>query len=167
MSAIIGLDGQPLGPANITQRLKQIDPALGLRYVHGMKQWAVTHKWSLTDSRRELIQRGDLNPEDDCDVIAWLPEDCSVDEAYGYIERQFVRMGPVKAEVAKMLERLDNFNDKQVDDVMQPVNDLAEELIETNAPTLFEGKHIPKSTKIGRHKSKKDEKLFEEFMRDR
>lgn len=163
--SIIGLDGQPLGPADITQRLKQIDPSLGLRYIYGMKLWAVTHKWSLMDPRRELIQRGDFNPEDDCDAVAWLPEDCSVDEAFGYIERQFVRMGPVRAEVAKMLERLDNYNDKQIDDAMQPVNDLAEELIATNAPTLFEGKHIPKSTKIG-PKSNKDEKQFQEFLRD-
>jgi hypothetical protein len=164
MPSIIGLDGDPLAPPEILERLHRVDPALGMKFIQEIG-WAVTYRWPLDDPRRARVQLGELGPGAEYDIFAFLPEDCSPDEAFGYIERKFVRNSG-RAEIASLLDRLDNYNDKQEENALQSTTDLAEELIETNAHTLFEGKHIPKSTKVGRHKSKKDEKQFQEFLRD-
>ena len=156
---LVGLDGNPLPPSDVVERLKNVDPALGLRYVHNMKMWAITWRWTLSDPRREMIQRGDMNPDDAFDVFAWLPEDCPPEQAFGYIERGFVRNGG-RHEVQYLLSRLDRYNQKLFDDKLQETNDLAEELLAANAKTLFGGK----SQHVG-PRSKKDKKAFEEFLR--
>ena len=62
MSLVVGLDGTPLASPQILERLKQIDPSLGLRFVRlptpMESHWAVTMKWRSEDKRRRLVQEG-------------------------------------------------------------------------------------------------------------
>jgi hypothetical protein len=120
--------------------------------------------WPANDPRRALIQSGDMKLGDAVDGVAMLPEDCTADEAFGYIQRSFVRNSG-RAEVKKLLDRVDEYNDRVLEANLEPTVELTEELVRTNAPTLFEGKHIPKSTKVG-PRSDKDEKKFQEFLHD-
>ncbi len=138
MTLIVGLDGTPMASPEILARLKQIDPSLGLRFIKlpppMESHWAVTMKWKLNDERRRLVQEGKIGP-DDHDIVSRLPVECTADDAYDYICRNFVRAS--KDHVERLLSHMDKYNEQAQVDNMQESNDLADELIEENAPTLF------------------------------
>ena len=138
MSLVVGLDGTPLASPQILERLKQIDPSLGLRFVRlpppMESHWAVTMKWRLDDERRRLVQEGKIGG-DDGDIVSRLQIGCGSVEAYGYICRNFVRAS--KDHMERLISRIDKYNEQAHIDNTQETNDLADELIEENAPTLF------------------------------
>lgn len=162
---ILGTEGVPLAPPKVVELLSQIDEHLGLKFIPAYFCWAVTWRWPLDDPRWERVQTGEALVENAFDIFAWLPEDVQPEEVVGYLQAKFVR-NTGRAEIVKLLDKLDEYNEKQQATNLGPTTELAEELVATNATTLFEGKHIPKSNKVG-PKSKKDEKLFQEYLRDR
>ena len=135
---ILDASGTPMASPEILERLKQIDPSLGLRFVElpppMESHWAVTMKWPLSDERRRLIQEGKIGP-DDCDIVSRLPVGCNADEAFSYICNNFVRASADNLE--RLVSRIDEYNKEQQKENSKEATDLADELIEENAPTLF------------------------------
>jgi hypothetical protein len=127
----------------IIRRMRQIDDRLGLKWCEFgssgelTPQWAITMDWLPSDPRKELVQRGALSIGASHDIVHWLPLDCDVNAAHNFIERAFVRWSGSKADIEKLLSRLNKYNEEQTERNMQPEYDLADELVETNAGTLF------------------------------
>lgn len=145
---ILGADHKPLPPSDIVERLRQVDPALGLKFCPGcfwdektdrmVDSWAITEAWAMDDPRRKLVWAGELPPDECADVVVFLPADCPVDQAYGYLVRKLKRNTDTGQEHArKLLERVHTFNANRQREIMAPVMADAEELIEANAGTLF------------------------------
>lgn len=143
---LVTLHGEPVPPQDVLKRLKQVDDRLGLKFIgEPINYWTVTLRWPEMDPRRAMIQRGEMAPGTDYDVIANFPRDCPVDEAVGMIQNNF-KKHPTNNEIQHFLYKLDKLNRQAQADAMKSTNDLAEELLETNAKTLFrdEGKRVPK-----------------------
>jgi hypothetical protein len=126
-------------PAGMEERLHEIDPDLGVVWLPLVKRWAITLVWPRHDTRRELVRRGQLGDGAAFDIVAYLPEDCSADEAYGYIVRSFKAWAGSRDDVHKLLDRVHAYNKKQQREALRETEELADELIATNAPTLFRG----------------------------
>ena len=152
---IYGLDHQPVPPSEIVRRIKQVHPSLGLKWAPGcfwsekrqrmVDSWAITEEWPENDRRRQQARDGKL-PLDEChDIIVFLPEDCSADEAYGYIVNKMVA-NRGKESIKKLLERMHAYNAQQKAANTKEHDDLTNELIEANAGTLFreQGMTTPK-----------------------
>jgi hypothetical protein len=108
---LVNLAAEPIPPSDILRRLKQVHPALGLKFYEpgaGVSSWAVTWKWRDDDPRRERIRRQEIPPDADIDIIAWLPLGCSVDEAAGFVERA-VRHYP-RDDIRALCDRLHHYN---------------------------------------------------------
>lgn len=146
---------RPLPPSNVVEALHRVDDRLDLRYVSYVhrdmanlnrdERWAIILNWAENDPRRIMIQRGEMSPGAAFDVLAYLPLDCPIEDAFNYFvsgAKQFHR----KDDVERLVSRIGLFNDAVKADTMSSTVDLAEELISTNAGTLFkeEGKTIPK-----------------------
>lgn len=102
---------EPQPPTEIVRRLRQVHAALGLKFYHpaaGFSSWAVTWTWAANDPRRERIQRGEIRPDADFDIIAWLPLDCPVAEAAAYVERA-VKHYP-REDIQNLTNRLHHYN---------------------------------------------------------
>ena len=95
-----------------------------------------------------------------------LPENTGADEAFGYLVR-VLRRNTGKGDIQRLLDRVDAYNRKRQVELAQPSTDLANELIETNAKTLFsaEGKHIPR-TKAPRSNIDRDGKQLRDYLHD-
>ena len=137
---LVDARGRPLPPQEIQARLAQIDPALHLRFVDEGEGgwWALAETWKLGDPRYKLIQNGGMNPDDNWDLIAQLPKDCSADEAYGYLVRNLQRSAQTKEHARDMLNRIHLYNKQRSDSVMKESMDYADEVLDANAPTLFQ-----------------------------
>jgi hypothetical protein len=81
-----GLDGRPLPPQDLLDRIRRYDARIGLFYTNAA--WAITEAWTDDDARREWIKRGEMQPEMAFDICGYLPITCSLDEALPYIERE-------------------------------------------------------------------------------
>lgn len=146
---------RPLPPSDVVDALKRVDDRLDLKYVvYGHRdginmnrdeRWAIILRWGENDERRIMIQRGQMPEEGAFDILSYLPIDCPVADAFSYFAagaKQFHR----PKDVERLLSRVHKFNEATTSDALKETTDLAEELISTNAPTLFEkeGKTIPK-----------------------
>lgn len=145
------LSGRPLPPSDIARRLERIDNTLGMVYVqmgaNGTGTWAITKKWTPNDPRRAHIQAGNVAPDSDWDVIAYLPADCSVDQAYGYfVSRMKVS---TREDVRHMLNNLHKWNEAQTDANWQPVMDEAMSQVEGMAHGLVRAGSTQKRRKRG------------------
>ena len=156
MSIVRTLTGAAVPPQDLVRRFKQVDDRLDVKFIHYphvnygntnvQEYWAIIIRWPDDDPRRQLIQRGDLPEHGDFDVISFLPLDCSVEQAFSFFENACRGQVRDRQDVRRFLERLHKFNENVQEEAMKPVTELAEELIETNAPTLFrnEGKTTSK-----------------------
>ena len=138
--------GIPLPPQDIVQRLQEIDPDLGMKFLPG-PQWAITLRWSQEDPRRVLVRKGDVAIDQAHDVWAVLPADCSPEQAYGYVIGCFKQAkGSGSERAAKLLDRVHMYNKQVQGEARRPVEEYAQELLEANASTLFrnEGKTTKK-----------------------
>lgn len=147
--------GRPLPPEGVVKSLHQVDDRLGLKYVayhhrdginmNTDERWAIILNWGAEDDRRVMIQRGQMAPDAAFDILAYLPIDASPEDAFSIFAngaKQFHR----KSDVERLVSRIDKFNAKTTEAAKEETTQLAEELISTNAPTLFaaEGKTTPK-----------------------
>jgi hypothetical protein len=149
-------------PKHLVDRFKAVDDRLGLKFVqfpiadstnvNSIRHWAIVMNWREDDKRREWIQRGEMPASAAFDVLGYLPIDCSVHEAFTYFERMATGQLRDGRDVEKLVSRLHLFNADVKKDIMKPVMDKAEELIEDNVGTLFaaEGKTIPKVVLSGK-----------------
>lgn len=165
MTLILNERGIPEAPSEIRRRVRQVHGALDVRWIGG--RWAITYDWPPEDQRRQMIREGTMAPDDAYDCFAWLPADCSADDAYGYIVRSFKRWTGTREDVAAMCSRLHHYNDAVQDGLKAGVLDFADELIDTNKATLGrafgqegikpvyqsnpEGKSNRKRTKTAKH----------------
>lgn len=90
MAILFNARGTPEPPVEVQRRVAAIHPGLSLRWVEVFDSaWCVTLAWSADDPRHAHVQAGDLDPLRACDIIGYLPTDCSVDEAPGYLAKMF------------------------------------------------------------------------------
>lgn len=135
---LYGTDSRPLPPSDIERRVKQIDPALGLRWEAngvGGPGWWVIYRWPQDDARRRMIVAGQMSPDDDFDLYAQLPADCPVEQAYGFIVNAFRTSGT--ADAKRLLDRVGEYNRQVSEAQWAPVLAEAQEMIEHNAGKLF------------------------------
>ena len=134
MALVLNQLGLPEPPTEIVRRLKQIHPAFGLKFYRpaaASSLWALTWQWADNDPRRSYIRRGEIAPDADYDILAWLPLDCSVEQAAAYVERA-VRGHP-REDIKRLTERLQHYNqttavDENWTDVEAAVMTKAEDL---------------------------------------
>lgn len=137
--AIISVDGNPVPPSEMVARVKQIHPRLGIRFMdmsyhgEGQKYWAVTMDWDNNDKRMRQVAEGKMSPDSAFDILGYLPLDCSIDEAYGYLVNNF-KARPLLA--GRLLDWVHKYNAGVESAVMEPVNAHAEEVIEKSAMEL-------------------------------
>lgn len=172
MSGLRTLQDVPASAKLIKDRLAEIDPRLGVCIVPDRDApqgawWAVTYWWSENDPRRASIRDGSLPLDHAFDILVFLPHDCSVDEAYGYIVSRFKAWSGSRDDVRKLLDRVHLYNRKAREQTLAPVKELADELLEANAPTLFadRGKTTFRSTRT-KSRSGTDERNYRDFLRD-
>jgi hypothetical protein len=156
MSILITRHEEAIPNAEMLKRFRAVDPRLGLRLVvypmrdqantNEHKTWAITYQWADDDKRRQMIARGQMAEDGDFDVLGWLPKDCSVEEAFSYFERTAKGLGRERGDMDRILNRLHHFNAQATEEAKKETHELAEELIETNAGTMFknEGKTVTK-----------------------
>lgn len=161
MSVLLTQVAGAVVPPELLRRFSQVDPRLGVRPIsypsrdginyNAISYWAITYAWAENDKRRIMIQRGDMPEDAAFDVLCWLPPDCSVHDAFNYFLRNLKGTVRERSDVQRILDRIHKFNEDVVKENMKETTELAEELIETNAPTLFakEGKSIPKVFQSG------------------
>jgi len=123
---ILNSMGAPEPSPEIRRRLQAIHPRLDIRFVKAAGQhWAITFAWAEDDRRRALIQNGGIAPNSDFDIIGYLPVDCPVDEAPGYVSKVF-REFP-REDVQNLIGRIAKFNEtpaqKAVDEAIGEVLD--------------------------------------------
>lgn len=134
---LVRVGGTPYPPQGMEERLHEIDSRLGLHWQAATGNWAIIYKWADNDPRMARVRAGKLNPTQAFDLLTVLPKDCSPDQAYGYIVRTFKAWSGSREDVHKLLDRVHLYNKKRREDILREATDLAEELIKTNAPTLF------------------------------
>jgi len=105
--------GLPQPPAGIVERLRAVDANLGIAWIGAPDtgQWAITYEWAPDDPRRRYIQQGEMDPDADFDALAFLPPDCTVDQAYGYVLNGM--RSSRKEAIHSLLDKLDRYNADQ------------------------------------------------------
>lgn len=152
---IYTMTGQPIPPSDVVRRLKQVDENLDLKFVaynttdygnvNSVQYWAIIYRWRAEDPRNVMIQRGDMPRDAAYDVVTMLPLDCEVHQAFSLFERG-ARQLAGREDANLLRSRVHKWNEAAQQEAMKETKELAEELIATNAGTLFreEGKTSPK-----------------------
>lgn len=153
-------------PEFVHSRLQQLDPNLGLYFDSGLGCWAVTLQWPANDPRRATIQRGEVPASRAFDILTILPRDCSVSDIPALVERGLRRYPMARADVRKLLHKVELENAAARGEILKPTLELADELIRTNAKTLFrnEGKGLARTT--ARAVRSRDAQRLREFLHD-
>lgn len=130
--------GVPIPSPVVMERVRAIDPLLDLkpfRFGDNGIEWAATFKWPADDPRRARIQSGELAPDSDSDIIAFIPLRVSVDEIPAYLEKGLTAMRSAnqRGYVDQMLSRIRSENQKAPDARWAKVIDTALETFETFA----------------------------------
>lgn len=96
-------DQNPLAPSSVVADLQAINPRLGLNYHIAMRVFMVTLKWPENDPRREMIQRGEMSPDADFEILCPVPVNVSLDELTEWVRSQLVRVGNSREDVKRMV----------------------------------------------------------------
>lgn len=135
-------DGRPLPPSDVVRKLEAFDPDLSVRFVNGVRGWAVCRRWKDDDPRRLLIQQGDIDPASDYAILTFLPHDCSVAEAFTYIVAQARHEAHDKEYWAKLVLAMIAENEKQSDDLAAKATAELDDYID--APMGFGRSELPR-----------------------
>ncbi|GEM_PF-1100997 len=141
MSVLVTPRGDPAPPAQILRCLQAVSPRLSLKWLNtGGGAWAIMCQWSDVDSRRETVRQGLTSEEDARDVLAYLPPDCSVDDARNYFELACFRgYGGTNAdEVRALMANIRAWNDTQHLRNAESSIEYAAEIAPTFAPSIGE-----------------------------
>lgn len=135
-------DGRPLPPSDVVRKLEAYDPELSVRFVNGVRGWAVCRRWKDDDPRRLLIQKGEINPESDYTILTFLPHDCSVAEAFNYIAAQARHQAHDKEYWANLVLAMLAENEKHSDDLAAKATEELDDYID--APMGFGRSELPR-----------------------
>lgn len=139
MSLLVTDRGLPQPPQDVVQRLRQVHPTLGLRFVPGMDgQWAVTRDWREDDPRHAYVQRGELPPDECHDIVGYIPRDCAVEDVPALVAERW-RRNITQDGMQELLDGLHRYNKQVEDAAFQPIVDEAMNEIEIKAGRLFAG----------------------------
>lgn len=146
-AAIVREHGEPLCPSAVTRYLQDIDPRLFMRafpFPSGW-EWAMCERWADGDGRRQSIQSGETPADRDFDVIGYVPTQLkitSAEEAMGFLVQSLRGNLRSRPDFQRYLERVEAHNAGQAQENVRPIMEYAQELAQTNAPTLLgvEGK---------------------------
>lgn len=150
---LFGADHRPVPSSEIQSRLRQIDPSLFLKWVEGapslgvQPHWGVCQKWEPNDPRYAHIRAGDVAPDDDYDLVANLPDDCSADEAYGWIVNGLRRFTS-KEDLQRLLNRASEYNKNRQNAIFDAVHEEANNRIEVQGHRLFENSTGMRAIKV-------------------
>lgn len=119
--------------------MQAIDPSLGVRFVPlpSGAQWGITQRWAQTDKRRLMIQLGQMDPDCDYDIIAWVPVRLPLDEVPGWVARQWKPMD--KEDLKRFLDRLTVDDLEQTKEASREATEEAMNVVEVMGSRLFEG----------------------------
>jgi len=145
---MLSATGQPIPPAGIVERLKDVHPNLGMRFYmrpQGGHWWAIIYVWNENDPRWAWVQQGLYQPQDAVDVVCFLPDDCDADQAYGYFVNN-VKHGAT-TDIKSLLGRVHEFNksantgvvDEALEDVAVKVRDQLGKFASQKGPRSFGG----------------------------
>lgn len=123
-------DQNPLAPSSVVADLQAINPRLGLNYHIAMNVFMVTMKWPEHDPRREMIQRGEMAPDADFEILCPVPVNVSLDELTEWVRGQLVRVGATREDVRRMVTENEERAKKANADVLAKAKeDTKEELM--------------------------------------
>lgn len=128
-------------PADVQRRLAEIDPRLHVRRIktgyvdmsasgelhHNhpndyklSERWAVCMEWASDDPRRGMIQRGEMSPDSDFDLVGMIPPDCEVHAIPGHLVGSLNSTTPEKVRKAVAQWNMDQSlrNGRGVEDYM-------------------------------------------------
>lgn len=128
--------GAILPPTEITRRCKQVDERLDMVFMPHMKSWAFVERWSATDKRRSMIQRGLMDPDSDFDILGWAPVGVTVEDAFAILSKGIRRRSADKDDFEYMLQRLAQFNRDASQENLQTTKEFKDELFDANSETL-------------------------------
>lgn len=111
MGVLLNTAGTPEPPTHVVRGLRNLHPSYGLRFSPG-PSWAITWEWPEKDPRWARVRAQEYPRESAFDIIGYLPLDCSVDDAPGYVERS-IRAYPVE-EVRKHIANIAHWNKVEV-----------------------------------------------------
>lgn len=103
-------EGIPQSSPELQERLGRIHPNLRLKFLDGT--WAIQWMWREDDPRWARVRSFEIGPESAYDIVGYLPIDCSLDQAPGYIERSLKEYP--REEVSKLRERMNHWNTVEV-----------------------------------------------------
>lgn len=104
--------GRPEPSPEIQRRLAAITPGMKLQWLEGIGQnWAVTLKWRDGDRRWQWVQEQKYDVDRTFDIIGYLPKECPVDQAAGYLEKM-MRTYP-REDVHRMANAVNKWNDEE------------------------------------------------------
>lgn len=105
MSWLLNEEGTALLiPPSVEARLKAIDDRLGLFWHPVLKTFCLTLRWPTDDPRWAYVQSGEWPEQSAYQIIGYLPQDCSADEAASVAEREVVRAGARLEDVQRVLD---------------------------------------------------------------
>jgi len=127
MGLVLNQHGTPEPPSDLLARLRRVHPALSLRWSQMPgRPWALTWEWPDTDARWERVRQSEIPPASAFDIIGYLPADCPLDQAGGYVEAS-LRSYP-REEIQRAYQRMQRWNEvdvptAQVQDVLTDTMD--------------------------------------------
>lgn len=140
MSLLVNATGHPEPPTDLVRRLRQIDDRLSLRFYplgENGGQWALIERWTENDRRRQMIQRGEMSPESDFDLVGLLPLAVRSEDALPYIEKSLVQRPQTKDDYQAMLSKVRHYNDDVAQERMDDVKAFGRELVDANKHTIL------------------------------
>lgn len=127
----------PEAPREILQRLQEIDPNLGFKYLPiGPGCWAITEKWSADDRRRAQIRAGLQPPDSDFDVLGFAPSDATADDALALLLKQLRAKVTEAPAYGDMLSKCIAANAAQAAKTTNVIREFSAELLSANADRI-------------------------------
>lgn len=128
----------PVASDEILRSLKRIDEGLGLVFIDSAKCWAYTIAWRVGDPRFARVQRGELGDGAAYDILGYLPEGCTSDEACAHFVRSVKRWNGSKDEVGALLSKVHHWNKEHEEKIGADVAAYAGELFAANRVKIGE-----------------------------
>ena len=113
MPTLLTTAGHPVPPSDLVRRLRQVDPALDLKWFPSSGCWGITAQWRADDSRRARVRSGEVAEADAYDAVCFVREDVSAEDAFHFFVRGL--RSASREDITKMLDRLSAWNDAHAD----------------------------------------------------
>ena len=121
--------GEPIPPQSVVKRLAAVDERLSIKWIPSAvgAYWGIIEAWAPGDPRWADVKSGVVLESAAFDLRAMLPPDCSVEEAEGFVARNFERVTDAAEQSTKKVEKVLKHNrerkQKHVDQFLQEQED--------------------------------------------